>query len=298
MAGHTLTKPFKITAASLAAAITLSLAAITGQALGAAQQQTGSVGLQGTVPGNPPAQAPTIGVPTNGQNFSNIPITVSGLCPNNTLVEVYKNGVFSGAAECQGGSYSLQIDLFDGRNDLVARVYDNLNQAGPDSATVTVYYNPPVGASGPQLVLTTQYSKRGGPPGSLLSWPITLSGGSGPYAISVNWGDKTAPDLISQPSDGNLNLGHTYVQSGVYKVTVRASDSKGNTAFLQLVGIGNGPVQQSTGSGSGIITQQQTKVLWWPVIVLFVLTLLSFWLGGRQQLAAIKARLRNGDAPF
>jgi hypothetical protein len=265
----------------------------------AVTQQTGSTGVAGTVPGPRPSQAATIDIPRNGQSFNTLPITVSGFCPANTLVEIYKNNVFAGSAQCQGTSYSLQIDLFDGRNDLVAKVFDNLNQQGPDSNTVTVNFASAISTGSPRITLTTQYAKRGADPGSILDWPITLSGGTGPYAFSIDWGDKSAPDLISQTSPGNLTLHHTYAQSGVYKVTVKATDSRGESAFLQLVAIANGPIQQSgTNSKNSIITSQQTKVLIWPIIVLFVLLLSSFWLGRRHQLEAIKNRLAKGDPPF
>src|SRR4051794_15775617 len=92
----------------------------------AATAKSGSTGLQGTVTAPPPTQAATITIPHSGQAFSSTPITISGLCPNNLLVEIYKNGVFSGATNCANGSFSLQIDLFDGQNDLVAKVFDNL----------------------------------------------------------------------------------------------------------------------------------------------------------------------------
>lgn len=270
---------------------------LPGSAHAATQQQTGSTGVEGTVPGAPPSQGATIDVPKNGQTFSNIPITVSGLCPNNTLVELYTNDVFAGSIDCSHGSYSLQIDLFEGRNDLVARVYDSLNQAGPDSNTVTVYFNPPNSSSGPRISLTTQYAKRGANPGSILTWPMTLSGGTGPYAMTVDWGDKTEPDLFTQQVPGDINLQHTYAQAGVYKVIIKASDSGGNEAFLQVVGIGNGPIQQQPNS-SGIIASQNTKILWWPIILLFLMVLTSYWLGQKHQLEAIRNRLRKGERPF
>ncbi|MBX4188604.1 PKD domain-containing protein [Candidatus Saccharibacteria bacterium] len=265
----------------------------------AVTQQAGSTGVAGTVPGPAPTQAATIDIPRNGQSFNTLPITVSGFCPANTLVEIYKNNVFAGSAQCQGTSYSLQIDLFDGRNDLVAKVYDNLNQQGPDSNTVTVNFASAISTGSPRITLTTQYAKRGADPGTILDWPITLSGGTGPYAFSIDWGDKSAPDLISQASPGNLTLHHTYAQSGVYKVTVKATDSKGESAFLQLVAIANGPIQQAgTNNKNSIITSQQTKVLIWPIIVLFVLLISSFFLGRRHQLEAIKNRLAKGEPPF
>jgi hypothetical protein len=264
----------------------------------ATQQQSGATGVEGLVPGNPPTQAATIDVPKSGQTFNELPISVSGLCPNNTLVEIYDNNVFVGSVDCKNGSYSLQISLFDSRNDLVARVYDGLNQAGPDSNTVSVFFNSNIPTIGPRISLTSQYAKRGADPGSILSWPVTLSGGSGPYAISVDWGDQTTPDLISQQIPGNINLEHTYAQAGVYKVTIKASDINGNTAFLQVVGIGNGPIRQSAANTSGIITNEKTRVLWWPIILFFVLALINYWLGQKYQLEAIKNRLRQGERPF
>jgi len=265
----------------------------------AVTQQSGSTGLSGTVPGPPPSQAATIDIPRNGQSFSTIPITVSGFCPASTLIEIYKNGVFAGSAECQGTSYSLQIDLFDGRNDLVAKDYDSLNQNGPDSNTVTVNFSSAIPVPGPRITLSTQFAERGADPGTILTWPTTLTGGTGPYAFSIDWGDKSTPDLMSQAAPGNVSLAHTYAQSGVYKVTVKATDINGNSAFLQLVAIANGPVQQAgTNSKNSIITTQQTKVLLWPIIVLFVLLISSFWLGRRHMLEAIRNRLAKGDPPF
>jgi hypothetical protein len=181
---------------------------------------------------------------------------------------------------------------------LVARVYDSLNQAGPDSNTVTVFFTTSIPSNGPRISLTTQYAKRGAQPGSILTWPVTLSGGTGPYAFSVDWGDKSVPDLFSRLVPGDIDLQHTYAQSGVYKVTIKASDSVGNTAFLQVVGIGNGPIQTSTGNSSGIIASQKTKILWWLVILLFILAIVSYWLGQKRQLEEIRNRLRKGEPPF
>lgn len=287
----------KNTAIRIVLAIIATALLLPGLADAATIQQSGSTGVEGTVPGNPPSQAATIGVPKTGQTFSDVPITVSGLCPNNTLVELYTNNVFAGSIDCNNGSYSLQMDLFQGRNDLVARVYDSLNQAGPDSNTVTVFFNPPTPSSGPRISLTTQYAKRGANPGAILTWPITLSGGTGPYALTVDWGDKSNADLFSEAVPGDINLQHTYAQAGVYKVTIKASDSDGNTAFLQVVGIGNGPIQQQPNS-SGIIASQNTKILWWPIILLFSMVLVSYWLGQKHQLEAIRNRLRKGEPPF
>src|SRR5579862_5415304 len=57
----------------------------------------GSVSLTGTVPSSPPKQGATITSPQNGQHFTSSPVTVSGSCPDNTLVEIYKNQIFAGS---------------------------------------------------------------------------------------------------------------------------------------------------------------------------------------------------------
>lgn len=264
----------------------------------AVTQQSGSVGVEGTIPGPAPSQAPTISVPSAGQTFTVSPIRVSGLCQSNLLVEIFKNGVFAGSIDCSGNSYSLQIDLFNARNDLVARQYDALDQASPDSNTVSVTFNTAFAGNGPQVLITTQYAKRGADPGNVLTWPLSISGGSAPYAVSVDWGDKTAFELLSLPKAGDFNIEHTYNVAGSYNVTVKATDTSGNTAFLQIVGIGNGPIQQGTKATTNQNIKVEKAVVWWPFISLAALSVLAFWLGKMHQLETIRGRLRKGEPRF
>lgn len=92
---------------------------------------SGSVGLEGTISSPPPTRAATITTPVNGRAFDTTPITVNGLCPQGVMVKLFSNNIFVGSVRCTNGSYSLQIDLFSGQNDLIARVFDDLDQAGP-----------------------------------------------------------------------------------------------------------------------------------------------------------------------
>lgn len=291
----------------LAACLVLSL----GSALFAISNHTASAGapqpenpqdgpmiVQGVVPSDPPTQGATIAVPSNGQTFTNIPITVSGLCPRGLLVQIFRNNVFGGAVECTTGSYSLQVDLFLGQNELVAKVFDSLNQQGPDSNIVTVTFAAGSPGAGTRISLTTPFAKRGANPGSELSWPIIVTGGTPPYAMSVDWGDSTAPDLISQQTGGTVNIKHTYKQPGVYNVTVKATDARGDTAFLQLVGVGNGPIPAGKGGDAAGSTRVQRVVIWWPLLVLFAMMVSTFWLGKRHEIELIKAKLERGEPPF
>lgn len=256
----------------------------------------GAGGIQGTVATPPPTQGATITTPTNGQSFTNLPITVSGLCKGNVLVKVFSNNVFVGSAQCINGSYTLQIDLFEGRNDLIARVYDALDQAGPDSNTVTVTYNNPQLArlGGSALKLSSVYALRGADPGQQITWPISVSGGSAPYALSMDWGDSKAPTLMSAQFAGVVNMTHVYDRAGQYAVIVKATDKDGQIAFLQLVGQANGAVGQSTEQDAN---QQPTivqKFVWWPIAATVPLFFVTFWLGKKHELSVLRRHLEQG----
>ncbi len=258
-----------------------------------AAEESGSVGLEGKISAPPPSRAATITFPRNGQTITDLPVEVSGLCPDDVTVRIYKNGVFAGATPCRNGSYSVKIDLFAGKNELVARVYDDLNQKGPDSNKVTVTLPVDGSSAGDRISLTSAFAKRGTNPGEGLSWPMTLSGGKGPYAITADWGDGKEADVLSQAIPGNFNISHIYDTPGIYTVTVKAIDINDEVAFLQVVGVSNGNVaqgQSADGEGSG---QSFTKILWQPAVFTIPLLLLSFWLGRKHELHVLRKRLEN-----
>jgi len=268
-------------------------------ALGSSQNpQSGSVGLEGKISSPPPTQAATIATPGNGQTVSSTPITVSGLCKTGLLIKVFSNNIFVGSTTCVGGSFSLQADLFSGRNDLVARVYDALDQAGPDSNVVSVTFNDAKFAQfGTRVSLSSKYAQFGADPQQELDWPVILTGGVGPYAISTDWGDGSAPALQSEPFTGNVTIKHTYSSAGTYKVVVRATDANGTTAFLQLVGVASGTVGQ--GSAANVSLNKngspttKTTVIWWPMLVMIPLIVATFWLGRRHELFALRKQLEK-----
>ncbi len=268
----------------------------------AVNPQSGSVGLTGTVPGPPPSQAAVITTPQNGQHTSSIPITVAGLCTANDFITILKNNVFAGSTTCTAdGTFSLQADLFDGINHLIARTSDALGQYGPDSAGVDVTYDAPSLngqgniALGKQLFLITDTTVMATSPGIALTRSVTIVGGIGPYAISWDWGDGQT-SLQSQAIEGRINATHTYERAGNYRVIVRASDSTGNTAYLQLVTVVNGPVTpvgSSTGQGgSGALPG--ALVTAWPIYLVAVFMVAFFWLGQIVQMVRLR---RQGKIP-
>lgn len=259
--------------------------------------KSGSVGLSGIMPGKPPSTAATIDSPRDGQRFSTSPVPISGTCPKGTLVELFKNDIFAGSTPCtEAGTYSLDIDLLIGQNLLVARVYDALNQQGPDSNTITVFYDalPPQGSpinsldfGGPQLLLNTDAVFRGVFPGKEMTMPIDILGGTAPFAVNIQWGDSTNT-VVSRNDNFNFRVGHTYQKPGTYQITIQASDSAGRVAFLSVAAIVNGqPPVVATTSSTEI---KNSLLMLWPLYITAAAVVISFWLGERREKHILSSR--------
>jgi PKD repeat protein len=280
-----------------------SISFTTSAAAPAVNPQSGSVGLTGTVRGPAPTQAATIASPRNGQHTSNIPLTVIGTCPVSTFVIVTKNNSFAGATDCQtDATFTLQVDLFDGQNTLIARVSDALGQYGPDSNGVLVFYDAPnngglTGAVGQQLFLQSSVTVESGSPGQSILRTITIVGGVAPYAFSWDWGDGNT-SLSTQTLDGQVEGSHTYDRPGNYRVIAKVSDSTGNAAYMQLVTVVNGPVSTLGNTKSGIsLDVAGALTAAWPLLTLASIMVLFFWLGERRASARLRREAEKASLP-
>jgi hypothetical protein len=254
--------------------------------------EAGSVGLIGTVQGKPPTVAAQITAPPNGQRFSTSPATISGTCPKDTLVEIFKNDIFAGSTACTGsGSFTVDVDLLFGQNTLIARVYDALNQAGPDSNKVVVYYDvlpDQAGAinsldfGGPQMLLNTDAVFRGSFPGQEMSMPVDIIGGTPPYAINIQWGDATNK-IVSRGDNTSFSVAHTYQKAGTYQVTIQGSDGNSRVAFLTVAAIINGQPDVAAAGATATTDTLSRLVVLWPLYTSTVAILVSFWLGERRE---------------
>jgi len=260
----------------------------------AVNPQSGAIGVSGLVLGPPPSTQAVILSPGNGSHTSIIPITVSGTCTRELIVSIFANDIFVGSTVCtSSGSFSLQTNLFEGQNTLAAKVSDSLGQYGPDSAAVTVTYDSPSlalkgsAAFGHQLYLLTSTPTRGAQPGNPVAWELTIVGGTPPFAVSWDWGDGQT-DLVSRQFEGPFSTAHSYDRPGVYRVIVKATDGAGNSAFLQLVTIVNGPVPATATTSGGL--DPGTLVSIWPLYILACLFVLAFWLGERRELKSLRNR--------
>lgn len=291
---HILHKALPITIGTclLAMVVPVTVGALT--PLPEPDPQPGSYGLEATKRQPPPTQAATITTPGNGASYNTSPITVSGICQTGLLVEIYNNGVMVGAVMCEAGSFSLQVSLFAGLNEISAIVYDDLGQAGPTSNIITVNYtDTSFQAFGELITLTSSYGRRAAAAGSQLTWPLQLSGGTGPYAFSVDWGDGSKPQLKSVPLAGVIDIDHVYKRAGIYLVNITVTDVNGVSAFLQLVAVSSGqidgaaPIAKDDNTTAG----ERVQVLWVPAAITLALFPPVYWLGRRSQLTSLRNRM-------
>lgn len=283
---HEHTSYFSLTALLLVAG--LLLLTYTASAWERPGPSAESVGISGIVPGKPPTSAATILTPTDGQRFSQTPITVAGTCPKDALVEVFKNDIFAGSAICTSeGTFSFQIDLLIGANTLIARVYDALNQQGPDSNKVTVYYDAiatqgapltSLNFGGPQLIINTDAVFRGSFPNKEMSIPIDVIGGRAPFAINVQWGDSNNK-VISRPDNSTFRVSHTYQKAGTFQLSIQATDADGRVAFLTVASIVNGQPDPATTAVANAKTTTNSLLMLWPLYAATFAVVVSFWLG-------------------
>ena len=250
----------------------------------------------------PPATAPVITNIASGTVYTNNdPISVAGTCPDGTLVKIFKNEVFAGAALCEAGRFTLLIGTFVGMNSLIARAYNANNDVSPDSAPISVRQeiaaanvvgsNQSV-ASADQFFITSEIYHKGVNAGESLSWPVVLSGGQPPYAVSIGWGDGKT-DLISRAEAGSFDVRHTYDKPsggyrGSYTVTIRATDEAGQQSFLQLVSIVSGTAPGVVGEIKRGYNWSGTMRIAWQLMAVALLLVLSFWIGEKHELKALR----------
>lgn len=262
--------------------------------------EAGSVSLTGVVPGKAPTVAATITAPKDQQRSSASPVTFTGTCPVDTLVEIYKNDIFAGSTNCStAGSFSIEVDLLFGENIIIARVYDALNQPGPDSAPRTVFYDvlpaqsgalTPLDFGGTQLLLNTDAVFRGSFPGHELSVPIDILGGTPPYAVNVQWGDSTNK-VIPRNSNETFKASHTYNKPGTYQISIQATDAAGRVAFITVASIVNGqPTSETAGGTTPSGSEPNQLLVLWPLYTSAIGILGSFWLGERREKQILRKR--------
>jgi hypothetical protein len=254
---------------------------------------SGSYTVYAVVAGPRPSSPANITSPKSGQTFSTNPVDVEGTCPDKAMIKVFTNGILVGSILCQNGHFKVPVDLVIGRNDLTALPYNALDEQGPAGNTVTVTLNEPPGGPGfsTELLLQSVNYYRGTEPGLEITWPIEIVGGQAPYAVSVDWGDGTQ-DLITRLAPGPFTMKHTYKKPGgylgSYPLIIRATDAAGHIAYLQLTTIVNAPTSSTDKGKAGTVNK---LLVIWPLWIVLLLMIISFWLGEKREKHIMEKRL-------
>jgi hypothetical protein len=281
--------------------------------------QAANVSVTATADGPPPPGPAVITSPSENDRFSAVPITVKGTCPARFLVKLNRNNVFSGAALCAtDNTFQIETDLFEGPNDLQARIFNAVDEEGPTSPAIRVYYdkppapvtpssptpisNPvsepsPPSKALPPLIIKADNLLKGYYIGDEINWPLDITGGNAPYALSIDWGDGNS-SIFSRKQSGEFSIHHIYSMPGPkqdsYVIKLVATDVDGNKTYLQLMVIVHDKSNVAVATlGSTNKDGLSSLRIFWPVYSVTLLMAVSFWLGQRREYLRLKPNLRT-----
>lgn len=116
--------------------------------------------------------------------------------------------------------------------------------------------------------------------GENFSLPVSIDGGTAPFALSIDWGDDFT-ELKSITNNELNTFQHVYRQTGGISVKMKMTDAIGQTSFMQSVVAVNGapvPATSSFASLAGGIENIWTEApvpMYWVAVTLVV----GFWIG-------------------
>lgn len=123
--------------------------------------------------------------------------------------------------------------------------------------------------------------------GDTISLPIRIVGGTAPYALSIDWGDGIT-ELKTVLDNEYHTYQHSYSRAGIINVSLKTTDAKGITSFLQTVVQVNGTTPAGAPSsivaGLGSIWTEAPV----PLYVAAVTLVLGFWVGDVFQRLFVK----------
>jgi hypothetical protein len=281
--------------------------------------------VHAVVAAQPLTEGSVITVPNDGAVFSKSPITVSGTCPDESYVKLFRNSAFSGVAICNNGSFSIQTDLFEGRNNLQAQDYNITDAAGPVTEVVQVTYHAPVATSsagsastkssgsanppevGVQIappILSSDYQFNTATTDQNFIWHLQFQTGLAPFAATINWGDGKSSNM-KVPNNDAFTITHHYEKPGYYTILVKATDAQERKVSLQLVALirrpSDAPISGailSDGSGQdGSSSRLHWLVYIWPTYLIVAAMVISFWLGERREFLVLTTKTAKAHKP-
>lgn len=277
--------------------------------------------VHAVVAATPLKEGAVIQSPVSGLTVSDKPLNISGYCPNDAYVKLFRNGMFSGVAICQDNRFEITTDLFAGRNELQAQAFNITDSPGPRTASIDINYMSPhsAGASAaryvPPLILSdvaydpgqhpllvkTDYEFKVVRNPNAYTQQLQVLAGTPPYAVQLNWGDGRSSELV-RTTDEPFAIEHTYVASGQYPVWATITDAAGKEVSLQLAAFIRQSGEQvatgnlaAPGNGSTHAGAPASSFNWlqyaWPTYAVVGIMVLSFWLGERREYLKLTAHI-------
>jgi hypothetical protein len=206
-----------------------------------------------------------------------------------------------------------------GKNVISALNYDNLNQSGPTTPSVTVYSEKSV-ITGPDIVIPVLPSNPSIIPGVnssisdcgdykigalptcgephllIVCVPrlfssqvkqvlgIIVWGGYNPYAVSIDWGDGSAPTVLTIAKPGYYTVAFNYAVPNTYRVTSYLKDSKGKSSVVHAsIQVSGTTTNNSTTNTTTNTTNDVFGLPWFmqsiPIYISAVAITIGFWGG-------------------
>jgi len=118
--------------------------------------------------------------------------------------------------------------------------------------------------------------------GDTVTVPIRIAGGTGPYALSIDWGDGIV-ELKTVLDSEYHDYQHTYKTAGIIGIKLKTTDAKGITSFLQTVVQVNGAATPGATTSTFNNITNGLGSIWTeapvPLYVAAVTLVLGFWVG-------------------
>lgn len=197
--------------------------------------------------------------PTNGQTVTDRTVAIQGTCqitnPSVVIVIIRQSEVM-GSTTCRtDGTFSVDITLRPGQNQLIAQSFNITSDAGPGSTMISITYDVPTASQEPseQTAVEAPPTKPDEQPGKVLSiqsevafmvfgpgkpahWKGAVEGGTPPYAMTIAWDDGSL-EMRTNLGTEALDAAHNYSKIQTYFVTVTASDTNGQSVEYHLAAV-------------------------------------------------------------
>lgn len=224
----------------------IAMLALVGQYVGATD-----LGVTASVNVIIPSEPPVITSPKDGAIINGGKVVVSGGCPTSNapiIVAVYEKLSLLGSDQCSvAGTFSVTVSLANGHHTLKATVVTATNQVGQTSQAVGVVSHPQSAtpsAGGASITPVTSAATLPLPiivhakdiflvigSGGYVTWHGSFSGGTSPYAVSIDWGDGKA-EKLTVSNHLVQTFTHHYDSLRAYSIGFHVTDSRnGSTAF-------------------------------------------------------------------